>query len=216
MGLSTTFPLPPPPPPLPPPQPPLRPPPAIPIGFRFVPKDHELLNYYLKSKITGTFDELLGYPKIIEANVYGDHPSKIFSLAAEDGEEEDDDEDRQHYFFTRLKKTTEKSRRVSRRIWGFGTWKAENCKEILMPKSKFIIGYNKYFKYVPDKHGDEKDDRVEWLMHEYSLLENQEIVICRITKKDNKKVMASNKKGAKKRALEPNKMCRESSTDDIM
>ena len=67
-----------------------------------------------------------------------------------------------------------------------------------------------------DKHGDEKNAMVEWLMHEYMLLENQEIVICRITKKDNKKVMASNKNGAKKRALEPNKMCQESSTDDIM
>ena len=69
---------------------------------------------------------------------------------------------------------------------------------------------------MPDKPGDEKGVEVEWIMHEYSLLENQEIVTCRITEKANKKVMAGKKNGTKKRALEPNKTGQESSIDDIM
>ncbi|XP_074294195.1 uncharacterized protein LOC141622005 [Silene latifolia] len=85
----------------------------------------------------------------------------------------------QGYFFSSLTKAskTKNGKRIKRCIPTHGTWLEKAATTIVCN-----LGIHKYYKFnlVSGSKGSilNKD---EWMMHEYSLLDNQDLVLCHIT-----------------------------------
>ncbi|BFG29743.1 hypothetical protein CerSpe_160170 [Prunus speciosa] len=160
----------------------------LPVGFKFRPRDDQLLGYYLLNKVRGTsfmyenvIPEMDLYDQIEPWDIwheYGGH-----NLAK--GED--------LYFFTKLKSLSDKDSRVARTI-GSGTWKGENSGTTVSdPKNEENdLGIWKRFHYENPKSVQDGC----WIMHEYSLhpsLVNpkpnstNQFVLCRIRKNDKGK-----------------------------
>ncbi|XP_059447597.1 NAC domain-containing protein 19-like [Corylus avellana] len=147
---------------------------AVPVGFRFLPKDEELLVDFLQKKVKG---EPLPHDWVVECDIYGDkEPWMIFDKTL-----------KQLFFvFTKLKK---KSKSRMQRIVGSGTWKIEHTEAIHDSENK-LIGFKKSFVFEYKKNKAKVVGNGHWIMHEFSLrdyshLEDfDEYVICRIRNKD--------------------------------
>ncbi|ESR50541.1 hypothetical protein CICLE_v10033744mg [Citrus x clementina] len=124
--------------------------PFLPHGFQFRPSDEELIEHYLKKKVSGIFIPLAEY--FIRDYSHGGP----FLNADED-----------LYFFTQLKKKSSKGSRIDRKVGSSGgTWQGEDAgKDIVSGESKIKIGSKKRFRY--EKQGCE--DHGAWIMHEYTL-----------------------------------------------
>ncbi|KAH9771037.1 NAC domain-containing protein [Citrus sinensis] len=153
--------------------------PFLPHGFQFRPSDEELIEHYLKKKVSGIFIPLAEY-FISDCNLYEKKPSEIWD--SHGGPFLNADEDL--YFFTQLKKKSSKGSRIDRKVGSSGgTWQGEDAgKDIVSGKSKIKIGSKKRFRY--EKQGCE--DHGAWIMHEYTLHmpKNQatNYVLCRLRK----------------------------------
>ncbi|KAL9420068.1 hypothetical protein AB3S75_037779 [Citrus x aurantiifolia] len=153
--------------------------PFLPHGFQFRPSDEELIEHYLKKKVSGIFIPLAEY-FIRDCNLYEEKPSEIWD--SHGGPFLNVDEDL--YFFTQLKKKSSKSSRIDRKVGSSGgTWQGEDAgKDIVSGHSKIKIGSKKRFRY--EKQGCE--DHGAWIMHEYTLHmpKNQatNYVLCRLRK----------------------------------
>ncbi|XP_006437281.2 NAC domain-containing protein 83 [Citrus clementina] len=153
--------------------------PFLPHGFQFRPSDEELIEHYLKKKVSGIFIPLAEY-FIRDCNLYQEKPSEIWD--SHGGPFLNADEDL--YFFTQLKKKFSKGSRIDRKVGSSGgTWQGEDAgKDIVSGQSKIKIGSKKRFRY--EKQGCE--DHGAWIMHEYTLHmpKNQatNYVLCRLRK----------------------------------
>ncbi|KAL9420075.1 hypothetical protein AB3S75_037786 [Citrus x aurantiifolia] len=153
--------------------------PFLPHGFQFRPSDEELIEHYLKKKVSGIFIPLAEY-FIRDCNLYEEKPSEIWD--SHGGPFLNADEDL--YFFTQLKKKSSKGYRIDRKVGSSGgTWQGEDAgKDIVSGHSKIKIGSKKRFRY--EKQGCE--DHGAWIMHEYTLHmpKNQatNYVLCRLRK----------------------------------
>ncbi|KAH9706514.1 NAC domain-containing protein [Citrus sinensis] len=153
--------------------------PFLPHGFQFRPSDEELIEHYLKKKVSGIFIPLAEY-FIRDCNLYEEKPSEIWD--SHGGPFLNADEDL--YFFTQLKKKSSKGSRIDRKVGSSGgTWQGEDAgKDIVSGQSKIKIGSKKRFRY--EKQGCE--DHGAWIMHEYTLHlpKNQatNYVLCRLRK----------------------------------
>ncbi|KAJ4721108.1 putative NAC domain-containing protein [Melia azedarach] len=175
--------------------------PYILVGYRFMPSDEELVDYYLYQKVSGIPIPFVDYV-VKECDIYGDEPGKIWNSYG--GNLLKDDEDL--YFFTKLKKKTPKGSRIDRKVGlDGGAWQGEDAPtEIVSSKTQKLIGSKKRFRY--EKEGS--DDNGCWIMHEYTLHaslmgKNQSMncVLCRIRK--NQPTGKTQKSGkSKKRKVE--------------
>ncbi|GAY50708.1 NAC domain-containing protein [Citrus sinensis] len=153
--------------------------PFLPHGFQFRPSDEELIELYLKKKVSGIFIPLAEY-FIRDCNLYEEKPSEIWN--SHGGPFLNADEDL--YFFTQLKKKSSKGSRIDRKVGSSGgSWQGEDAgKDIVSGQSKIKIGSKKRFRY--EKKGCE--DHGAWIMHEYTLHlpKNQatNYVLCRLRK----------------------------------
>ncbi|KAL9419868.1 hypothetical protein AB3S75_037601 [Citrus x aurantiifolia] len=170
--------------------------PFLPHGFQFRPSDEELVEHYLKKKISGIPIPLAEY-FITDCNLYDQKPSEIWD--SHGGPFLNADEDL--YFFTQLKKKSSKGSRIDRKVGSSGgAWQGEDAgKDIVSGQSKIKIGSKKRFRY--EKKGCE--DHGAWIMHEYTLHlpKNQatNYVLCRLRKnqptgQDNKFCSAKKRK----------------------
>ncbi|KAJ8560638.1 hypothetical protein K7X08_022498 [Anisodus acutangulus] len=153
----------------------------LPPGFRFVPTDVELLQYYLLRKVNGQFI----YPGIIhEADVYERNP---FHLPGMDMEEETFT-----YFFTRRERKYPNGSRADRSTRdGRGYWKiTSKNNEISSTDNKVHLGKKNTLVYFV-KTPDGKDDKTAFIMHEFELNEKlfpstsqgkqfNDFVVCRV------------------------------------
>ena len=158
----------------------------LPLGFNFQPTDMELALGYLLPKLRGenlTADFIRYYPDLYEMP-----PSKLCtdSMALFGG-----DNIAKHYFFTDLKRYNE---RVSRTVGSYGSWHESSKKQIKDNNNK-IIGFKKLLNLKLKGEGEGKVKRTtEWLMHEFSLSQNEgernDFVLCVIQnkKKNGRKV----------------------------
>ncbi|KAK9725817.1 hypothetical protein RND81_05G171700 [Saponaria officinalis] len=122
--------------------------PYIPIGYRFLPTDTMIFEYYLPRK-------LLGFPVtfIKDIELYGDQsPGDLFGLLS----------DTDFYFFTKLKRKTKMNSRVLRGAGG-GTWHGQNQVEhVSKIGNKLVkIGIKRSFTY------QRSSMKESWVMHEY-------------------------------------------------
>ncbi|XP_074293435.1 NAC domain-containing protein 18-like [Silene latifolia] len=167
----------------------------LPPGYRFMPEKQELVNYYLYRKLHGETLPTLR-PRFIEANVYSDHPYNLLKSTRERREIKENEDDIEAYFFTELKKSTKNGRRISRSVGQWGTWKEQNTKDVEAYDTccnvMKVVGIYKYFKFMPASGSQiiEDNDGAEWQMHEYSMTNNRDMVLCHIVTKNAK--IASN------------------------
>ncbi|KAH9706533.1 hypothetical protein KPL70_012244 [Citrus sinensis] len=87
----------------------------LPYGFQFRPSDEELIEHYLKKKVSGIFIPLAEY-FIRDCNLYEEKPSEIWD--SHGGPFLNADEDL--YFFTQLKKKSSKGSRIDRKVGSSG------------------------------------------------------------------------------------------------
>ncbi|KAK8672199.1 hypothetical protein V6N13_110572 [Hibiscus sabdariffa] len=148
----------------------------IPLGYRFVPTDYELIRYYLSNKSKDQplpcdtdihVYEIYGEKNKEPWNNFGETLSKTF------------------YVFTKLRKKG-KGRRIDR-IAGSGTWKGQRT-DLVMDSEKYHVGERKLFVFEV-KGPFDNGGKGHWLMHEFSLINDDQLdhwVLYRIYNKNNK------------------------------
>ncbi|KAJ0040484.1 hypothetical protein Pint_27292 [Pistacia integerrima] len=156
-----------------------------PLGYVFDPTDCELVGFYLCNKIANKPVPGIDY-SIPQYDLYGsEEPWQIWNFFKQRLGEERDDQDL--YFFTQLKKKTSKGSRIDCSV-GTGTWQGEDGgREIVNDNMR--VGTKKRFRYEnkdSDQHGG-------WIMHEYSLDQHSDYVVCRIRKSEP--ALKKNKRG---------------------
>ncbi|KAL4386469.1 hypothetical protein GQ457_09G014300 [Hibiscus cannabinus] len=150
----------------------------IPPGFRFVPTDYELIQYYLSNKLKG--HPLPCDKHIHEREIYGNENKEPWNIFRETA-------CKPFYVFTKLKKKG-KGRRIDR-IAGSGTWKGQRTDPV-MDSEKNHVGDRKLFVFeVKGRSNSNNDGKGHWIMHEFSLINDDQLdnwVLCRIYNKNNK------------------------------
>ncbi|XVF14806.1 hypothetical protein REPUB_Repub09cG0093000 [Reevesia pubescens] len=165
---------------------------SFPPGYRFKPRDEELVLHYLKPKL---FDQPLPPNMIMEVQLYGYNPEILVAENKSYGEGE-------WYFFTpRDKKYRNGSR--PRRAAGDGYWKATGADRTLTSNG-VEVGYRKALVFYKGK--PPKGKKTDWMMHEYRLKDPPTLpissiddmlldnwVLCKIYKKIDKSMKTSNR-----------------------
>ncbi|MBA0635086.1 hypothetical protein Godav_005258 [Gossypium davidsonii] len=129
----------------------------LPPGYRFKPRDEELVNYYLRLKISG-----LPLPpnRIREANLYRHDPE---TLTAMNKYTSSNEVEKEWYFFTPRERKYTNGSRPARKA-GSGYWKATGAdKEVILKGKK--IGCKKTLVFYEGK--PPRGSKTNWTMHEY-------------------------------------------------
>ncbi|TYH90785.1 hypothetical protein ES332_A13G072800v1 [Gossypium tomentosum] len=144
----------------------------IPLGFLFLPTKEEILCDYLKPIIKG---DSIPSGVLKARHIYGANrePWNIF----------DQDLLESFWVLTKLKK---KSKSRIERTAGDGCWFQQFAKEVKSKDGGEVIGFDKYFTYTSKK---KKKSNGQWIMHEFSLKDQEavglsDLVIFEIKNKD--------------------------------
>ncbi|CAN6217903.1 unnamed protein product [Urochloa humidicola] len=135
----------------------------FPIGFRFKPKDEELVEYYLLPRLQGR--PTVPNDSVVEANVYACHPDTLTSEYRSGGQEE-------WYFLSPRSRMYGNGVRPARKTRdGRGRWKAstatkEVAEEVVCNGIKFCKSVLNYFEGNP-----KKEARTKWIMLELTVPE---------------------------------------------
>ncbi|KAE9452215.1 hypothetical protein C3L33_15917, partial [Rhododendron williamsianum] len=177
---------------------------TVPPGYRFRPTNKELLDY-LKKKST---NQTLPCDVFIEREIYGADdkaPWQIFT--DEDPWEICRTKDEKTnlwktegtiYVFTSLIRGSGKKRP---RTAGCGSWHGETALEQVLDMVKdgiSLIGYKRILCFkISNETGaiDRSVTKGHWIMHEYSLPDGGDCVLCRIKRDDSKDTKISPRKG---------------------
>ncbi|MBA0780860.1 hypothetical protein Gotri_004912 [Gossypium trilobum] len=158
---------------------------SIPPGYRFKPRDDEIINFYLRPKIFG-----LPLPpnRIKEVFLYNYDPQ---TLTAMSNNALSNGVGNEYYFFTPRDRKYANGSRPARNA-GNGYWKATGADKLICRKGK-KIGLKKSLVFYQGK--PPKGVKTNWLMHEYVLtdapirkrLGNEDMrlddwVLCRVYK----------------------------------
>ncbi|XP_021300665.1 NAC transcription factor 29-like [Herrania umbratica] len=168
---------------------------SFPPGYRFKPRDEELVVHYLKNKL---FNKPLPPNRIKEVQLYKYNPEILVEHSKSYGEGE-------WYFFTpRDKKYRNGSR--PRRAAGDGYWKATGADRLLKFQG-VEVGYRKALVFYIGK--PPKGQKTDWMMHEFRLKDPPKIsnlnkddmrlddwVLCKIYKKMDKSMRSSSSRQA--------------------
>ncbi|KAK4383829.1 NAC domain-containing protein 86 [Sesamum angolense] len=145
----------------------------LPIGYRFLPTDEELIVHYLKRKV---YSQPLSYNNI---------PTVNYVLGG-------DDEEKEWYLFSPRKRISSGGTRVDRTT-PYGYWKA-STDDMPIKHNGEVVGYRNTLVYCKCKSPAGTVKKTDWIMHEYRLKDlpklvdaaeninrlSDEIVLCRI------------------------------------
>ncbi|KAF8395835.1 hypothetical protein HHK36_019789 [Tetracentron sinense] len=132
----------------------------IPPGYRFCPKDSELILDYLKEKV---MNRPLPRNRIKEVNLKDYSPYDLIEKYCKAyGEKE-------WYFFTPRDRKYPKGDRRDRAA-GDGFWKATETKKPVRSNGGTLVGYKRSLVYYKGKPPNGK--KTNWLMNEYSVSDN--------------------------------------------
>ncbi|KAK1550109.1 hypothetical protein Q3G72_013859 [Acer saccharum] len=157
----------------------------FPSGYRFMPRDQELVVSYLKPKVLNLY---LPPNVILEVELYRFNPDQLAELFKPQ-------EENTWYFFTPRDRKYRNGDRPNRAA-GDGYWKATGAdKAVMHGKSK--VGFRKALVFYKGKAP--KGSKTDWIMHEYRLnnppkreragiddMKLDDWVLCRIYKKAGK------------------------------
>ncbi|XP_027334671.1 NAC domain-containing protein 62-like [Abrus precatorius] len=153
----------------------------VPIGFRFRPKDEELVDHYLRHKL---LDDEICVNIIPEIDLCKVDPWEVpakSSIKSEDPE---------WFFFSPVDYKYSNSKRVNRTTKG-GFWKSTGNERYIKEKgTNNVIGTKKTLVFYEGRVSHSV--KSNWVIHEYhhavTFLESQRtFVLCRLMKKDGKK-----------------------------
>ncbi|KAK9030003.1 hypothetical protein V6N11_031441 [Hibiscus sabdariffa] len=117
---------------------------------------------------------------IHEREIYGNENKELWNIFRETAS-------KPFYVFTKLKKKG-KGRRIDR-IAGSGTWKGQRTDPVI-DSEKNHVGDKNFFAFeVKGRSNSNNDGKGHWIMHEFSLINNDQLdnwVLCRIYNKNNK------------------------------
>ncbi|KAK3444394.1 hypothetical protein EUGRSUZ_A00357 [Eucalyptus grandis] len=159
----------------------------LPVGFRFRPTDEELVNQYLKLKTLGnkTVEQIIPEVDVHQLPPW-DLPGKINELSRikSDGDE--------WFFFSRLQNKYPQSKRA-RRTNDYGSWKPTGkTHKIRTQDKKNTLGLKKILVFK--KRQSPKNAHTKWVLHEYSVLNDQsDFVLYRLKKNPDEKGMKNSK-----------------------
>ncbi|KAK4392701.1 NAC domain-containing protein 96 [Sesamum angolense] len=155
----------------------------LPIGYRFLPTDEELIVHYLKRKV---YSQPLSYNNIPTVNLYQYTPENLCDVLG------GDDEEKEWYLFSPRKRISSGGTRVDRTT-PYRYWKASTVDKPIKHNGE-VVGYRNTLVYCKCKSPAGTVKKTNWIMHEYRLkdlpklvdaAENinrllDEIVLCRI------------------------------------
>ncbi|KAJ9139663.1 hypothetical protein P3X46_030376 [Hevea brasiliensis] len=161
----------------------------FPPGYRFCPKDEELIVYYLRNKVN---NQPLPRNKIVDVNLYKYNPRDLAEAYRKYGENE-------WYFFTPREKKYQNGSRPKRAA-GNGYWKATGA-DRPVKHNDVVVGYRKALVFYS---GDPKrSTKTNWIMHEYRVSDApsrirrsaddkklDDWVLCRIYKRTEKSIVS--------------------------
>ncbi|CAL9204588.1 NAC domain-containing protein 96-like isoform X2 [Musa acuminata AAA Group] len=158
---------------------------SLPLGFRFRPTDVELVNHYLKGKISGRIKSEVEVIPEIDVCKYEpcDLPDKSLTKSV----------DSEWFFFAPKDKKYPNSNR-SNRATEAGYWKPTGKDRMIKSGSACpaIIGMKKTLVFHLGRAP--KGVRTNWIMHEYRTLESESVsgeqggfVLCRLFRKPEEK-----------------------------
>ncbi|XP_059310380.1 NAC domain-containing protein 83-like [Lycium ferocissimum] len=127
----------------------------IPLGYRFCPKDCELIEHYLKKKINGEKLPTNDFREICTINLH--HPQEL--CTTENMHQRGD----KWYFFTSRERKHKKGSKPNREVKGKGNWKATGV-DAKITKNDHIIGYKMTLDFY-----DQNKIKSQWKMHEFRL-----------------------------------------------
>ncbi|AEE79532.1 putative transcription factor NAM family [Arabidopsis thaliana] len=128
---------------------------AFPPGYRFVPKDQELIFHYLKPFSQGNKCSLLNVP-IHRVNIYESNPQHL-SEKYEKGNDKD-------WFYISERTKTGKAGRSNKRVDNGGYWSATVAAQKINAGNG-IVGYKTSLEYYVGKQSNSV--KGDWLMQEY-------------------------------------------------
>ncbi|KAK6144045.1 hypothetical protein DH2020_020865 [Rehmannia glutinosa] len=128
-----------------------------PPGYRFVPKDEELIKDYLQKKIN---NEPISISEISDVNLYDHHPQYLAENYPQLGEKE-------WYFFTPRDRRYPNGKRPRRTITGTSHWRASGADKNIVYNGE-VIGKKRALNFYL---GPGKTNKTSWLMYEYKINE---------------------------------------------
>ncbi|KAL4638952.1 hypothetical protein ACB092_03G183100 [Castanea dentata] len=132
------------------------------LGFRFDPKDEELI-YILNSKVDGTEHRHLNRCVVNDCEVYGKIPP--WEIYDSHSYYHLHTFQRKLYVFTNLKTT---GNRVCRAA-SCGTWLAKSKPKRIHDSKGDLIGIDRMLSFKAKDVGSGKFNKTDWIMHEFSL-----------------------------------------------
>ncbi|KAL0316543.1 UNVERIFIED_CONTAM: NAC domain-containing protein 86 [Sesamum radiatum] len=179
----------------------------LPIGYRFLPTDEELIVHYLKRKV---YSQPLSYNNIPTVNLYQytrkSHVvfmRKLYMNSCQENKQKlfvgsptdvlgGDDEEKEWYLFSPRKRISSGGTRVDRTT-PYGYWKASTGDKPIKHNGE-VVGYRNTLVYCKCKSPTGTVKKTNWIMHEYRLKDlpklvdaaenvnrlSDEIVLCRI------------------------------------
>ncbi|XP_062014220.1 NAC domain-containing protein 41-like [Rosa rugosa] len=156
---------------------------GLPVGVRFRPTDHELLDYYLHTKIAmGDHfhsDFVADFPDFYCEN----EPWVVWQIYC-GGESKKVEDEKTLYFFTHRRRLSPTAKRFDRKV-GSGTWSGQCSKEVVDHEDDgVVIGLKREFRY---EGGCDSRHNEAWLMQEYQIIDDDsDIVLCTLRKNPRK------------------------------
>ncbi|KAL6205299.1 hypothetical protein ACLB2K_022560 [Fragaria x ananassa] len=151
---------------------------GLPVGLRFNPTDHELVDYYLQSRIA--LGDSFHSDFVSECpNFYGENePWVVWQMYG--GGESKKEENKTLYFFTHRKRLSPTSTRFDRKV-GSGTWSGQYPRDVFDEEDgSVVIGIKREFRY--EEGCDDRHNKA-WLMQEYQIVDDDsDIVLCALRK----------------------------------
>ncbi|KAK4392704.1 NAC domain-containing protein 78 [Sesamum angolense] len=137
----------------------------LPIGYRFLPTDEELIVHYLKRKV---YSQPLSYNNIPTVNLYQYTPENLCDVLG------GDDEEKEWYLFSPRKRISSGGTRVDRTT-PYGYWKASTG-DMPIKHNGEVVGYRNTLVYCKCKSPAGTVKKTDWIMHEYRLKDLPKLV----------------------------------------